>query len=65
MKQSNDDFVHRCELCGNDDLVLSEVILKANYGSRHDMTTLRIRVCGDCMDKIIGAVQKEKGSEED
>lgn len=64
MKQSNDDFVHRCDLCGNDDLVLSEVILKANYGSRHDGQTIQISVCGDCMDRIIDAIQKEKGSEE-
>lgn len=63
MKQSNDDFVHHCEVCGNDDLVLSEVILKANYGSRHDGQTLRISVCGDCMDKIIEAVQKRKDVE--
>ena len=55
-----------CEICGNSDLVLSEIQLKACYGSRHDGESLTLKICGDCIDRIIdyiNRIDEKKGNE--
>lgn len=55
-----------CEICGNCDLVLSEIQLKACYGSRHDGESLTLKICGDCIDRIIdyiNRIDEKKGNE--
>ena len=53
-----------CEICGNSDLVLSEIQLKACYGSRHDGESLTLKICGNCIDRIIdyiNSIDEKKG----
>lgn len=59
MKQSNTDFICKCGLCGKSDLVMSELTLKANYGSSYDGEVLQIDLCGNCADKIFVALSNE------
>ena len=59
MKQSNHDFIRKCKLCGQTDLVMSELILKANYGSSYDGEVLEIDLCGNCADKMFVSLSDE------
>ena len=53
---ANDSFIdHRCQICGGTDIAdmaLSEVIVNAGYGGKHDGQQLRLVVCGECVDKL-------------
>ena len=57
---ANDSFIdHRCQLCGGTDTAdtaLSEVIINAGYGSKHNGQQLRLVVCGECVDKLRSAI---------
>lgn len=67
--KENADLVHEnaedrvvngeCMLCGDTDLVLSEIIFKANYGSRHDGKLTTLYLCSECFDGIIDSVIEE------
>lgn len=59
MNIPNHGFI--CELCGQSDLIASIIILKANYGSVNDGEHLELNVCGECIDKIYGAIQCIQG----
>ena len=52
MVKPNEDFICKCKLCGKTDLVMSELILKANYGSSYDGEVLQVDLCGDCIDRV-------------
>lgn len=57
-----------CEICGNDDLLgacLSEITLKAGYGSKNDGQELKLNVCGDCIDKLFNEILEERRNEAD
>lgn len=55
------DFINKvCECCGEPDLVLSELHLVCNYGSKYDGENLRLAVCGKCMDKFYEHIVKEQ-----
>lgn len=50
---------HGCQICGGADIAdtaLSEVIINAGYGSKHDGRQLRLIVCGECADKLWSAI---------
>lgn len=53
---TNVDFIKgRCQLCGGEDvagLALSEIELRCGYGSRFDLRSLRLRLCGKCADAL-------------
>ena len=55
-QQSNCNFICKCAICGRTDLVMSKLILEANYGSIHDGEVLQIDLCGDCTDKIFASL---------
>ena len=59
MKQSNCGFICKCAICGKSDLVMSELTLKANYGSSYDGEVLQIDLCGNWADKIFGLFSNE------
>lgn len=59
MKQSNSGFICKCAICGKPDLVMSELTLKANYGSSYDGEVLQIDLCGNCTDKIFVSLSNE------
>ncbi len=59
MEQSNKNFMCNCKLCGKTDLVMSELTVRANYGSSYDGELLKIDLCGSCADKIFEALSKE------
>lgn len=59
MEQPNTDFICKCKLCGKVDLVLSELILKANYGSSYDGEVLTLDICGDCADRLFEQMSNE------
>lgn len=46
------DPVCVCEVCGQEDLCLSTIQLRANYGSIHDGERITLHVCGDCIDRL-------------
>lgn len=54
--ETNADFIQdRCRLCGGEDvagLALSEIKLNCGYGSRFDLRSLRLKLCGRCADAI-------------
>lgn len=54
---ANDSFIdHRCQNCGGTDIAnmaLSEVLVNAGYGSKHDGQQLQLVVCGECADKML------------
>ena len=58
---ANDSFIdHRCQLCGGTDTAdtaLSEVIINAGYGSKHDGQQLRLVVCGECVDRLLSIIE--------
>lgn len=41
-----------CDICGEEDLIPSRIIIECNYGSIYDGECLTLEVCGDCIDKI-------------
>ncbi len=45
-----------CQSCAKEDLCLSEITLRANYGSVHDGECLTILLCGECFDKLYKAI---------
>lgn len=45
-----------CPICGDKDYVSSTITLQANYGSIHDGERVTIRLCGECFDKLLSAV---------
>ena len=49
--------MHRCDICGNNELALSEINLRCGYGSIYDGETLTLSVCGDCMDRIYNTIR--------
>lgn len=57
---ANDSFIdHRCQICGGTDITdmaLSEVIVNAGYGSKHDGQQLQLIVCGECVDRLRSAI---------
>lgn len=53
--EANTDFI--CPLCGKSDLTWSAVTLQANYGSDHDGERVTVKVCGGCVDLLIGFVR--------
>lgn len=60
--KANTNFV--CAMCGKHDDFPSYVDLIAGYGStKHDGDVLSICVCGDCIDKLFDAVQKNVSKE--
>lgn len=54
--ETNLDFIQkRCQLCGGEDvagLALSEIKLNCGYGSRFDLRSLHVKLCGRCADAI-------------
>ena len=52
MSSQNGDFMYHCEICGCNELALSEINIRCGYGSKYDGEELKLSVCGDCMDKI-------------
>lgn len=58
MQKQNRDFI--CPVCGKHDLVPSEVMLKARYGSNHDGEQEVIQICGACIDGFFDAIQLNK-----
>jgi len=50
----------KCAICGENDLVMSEIILKANYGSRHDGDIIKLYVCSNCFDGVVGEFLQER-----
>lgn len=59
MIKQNGDFIYKCRLCGKTDIVMSELTLKANYGSSYDGEVLEADLCGDCADKVFEALSNE------
>lgn len=47
-----------CDICGKNELVLSEIIFNANYGSKHDGEHLILKVCGNCFDMLFSFALK-------
>ncbi len=64
MKPSNHRFMERrCEMCGGSDIAnmaLSELILKAGYGSQYDGQEMRVTICGKCVDQLIPALEESR-----
>lgn len=58
--QQNGDFINnKCELCGKTDLVLSNLHLTCNYGSKYDGENLRLDLCGKCIDRLYDYIKKQ------
>lgn len=63
---SNKDFIEKrnesdsidicCDLCGNESLIPSRIIIECNYGSAYDGERLMLEICGDCADRIYSSV---------
>lgn len=66
MLERNADFIHtRCEICGGEDcagVALSRLRLLCGYGSRCDGERIELAICGDCADRILDVIQREKES---
>ena len=59
--QQNHSFIHnKCDCCGRNDYVMSEVILKANYGSSYDGEKKKINLCGKCFESVYESIQNKK-----
>lgn len=52
MITQNGETIQGCEVCGRDDLVASELILRCEFGSKNDMEQLTLNICGDCADRF-------------
>lgn len=50
-----------CEVCGNTDLVPSNIILECNYGSAYDGERITLAICGNCADRLHDKIIKNKG----
>lgn len=62
MFESKDSFINKkCEMCGKNDLLLSELRLTCNYGSKYDGERMTIDICGNCADKIYNLIQNVGG----
>lgn len=62
----NDDLNFTCDLCGrfrgDGDDTPSTVVMTANYGSkRFDGSRLSLKLCGDCVDWMMGSVPERAG----
>lgn len=59
--RANRDFIRfRCEICGGTDVadtVLSEIIITAGYGSKLDGERVRLKICGECADRVLSAME--------
>lgn len=63
--QQNGDFINnKCKLCGKSDLVLSNLHLTCNYGSKYDGEDLRLALCGECADKMLEFIQGDNRNEQ-
>lgn len=61
MCQQNQCFINACcEICGERDLVMSELQIKCNYGSKHDGERLSLSVCGKCIYRIYDKLINER-----
>lgn len=61
MRKQNHSFIHnKCEWCGQQDYVMSEIMLKANYGSSYDGEKEKIYLCGTCFDRVYENIQNRK-----
>lgn len=60
MVKSNGDFIYKCRLCGKTDIVMSELTLKANYGSSYDGEVLEVDLCGNCADRVFEQLSNER-----
>lgn len=49
-----------CEVCGQEDLCLSTIQLRANYGSIHDSERITLHVCGDCIDRLFALLLNDE-----
>lgn len=59
MSVQNADFIfEKCFICDNADLVMSELKLTCNYGSKHDGETVTINICSDCADIIYNNIKE-------
>lgn len=65
--QANPDFIQkRCQLCGAGDVggfALSEIKLNCGYGSRFDLRSLRLSLCGRCADALFVLLGGENGDD--
>lgn len=62
IEQQNRSFINsNCEICGCNDLVLSEVQICCNYGSKYDGERIKLNVCPDCIDRIYNYITSIKG----
>lgn len=59
--EQNKSFIYKvCECCGEPDLVLSELHLVCNYGSKYDGEDISLAICSKCTDRIFEFLKGEK-----
>lgn len=60
MNNKNNAYDKVCERCGQTDLILSQIDIKFNYGSKYDTERISFAVCGECIDKIYEYILSER-----
>lgn len=65
-EESNRDFVrrdHRCHFCGKKDQWGTEYTLTVDggYAGEHDLETITVEVCGECLEKMLEAADWKEG----
>ena len=67
--KANSDFIQeRCQLCGGEDvggIALSEIKLNCGYGSRFDLRSLWLTLCGKCADALFVLLNPERAENEE
>lgn len=62
MDNANQGFMQcKCGICGGTDIAdtaLSELDIKAGYGSQYDGQAMRLMICGKCVDRILRDLRK-------
>lgn len=59
MNNINNAYDKVCERCGQTDLILSQIDIKFNYGSKYDTERISFSVCGECADEIYNYILRE------
>lgn len=53
---ANNDFVCVCAKCGRETYGVSRIVFIAGYGSKYDLETHTVTLCGACFDEALNAV---------
>jgi hypothetical protein len=53
-----DSYLCTCARCGRETYAVSRIEFRAGYGSKHDLETHSVILCGDCFDAVLDEVYR-------